>query len=472
MKVYTPTIGIEVHAELKTKSKMFCGCPNAPHESEPNSNVCPVCTAEPGTLPVVNREAVHSVLKVGVAIGGKIADFTEFDRKNYFYPDIPKGYQISQYKFPLVQGGRLAGVDITRVHLEEDTARSQHEGGERSLVDFNRAGVPLMELVTEPVIHDAETAGKFAKELQLLLRSLGVSDANLEKGEMRIEANISISDTDTFGTKVEVKNLNSFRSVVSAISYEIARQEDVLNEGGVVKQETRGWDEIRGETFSQRSKESAEEYRYFPEPDIPKLDISKIPEWNVSRIYENLPDIPEKKREKYRNLGLPSKQIEQYIEDVHIGSYFEKALSLIGLENVEKVRTCANYLSSDIVPLVFGKELHEWSDSSVQFVELVDMINEGAITSRVAKDILPKVLFEKVHPREEVDRLGLTQQNDEGALLSAVREVIVANEKVVTDYKSGKTQVLQFLVGQGMKATKGSANPGVLANLFVRELAE
>ena len=253
MKTYTPTIGIEVHAELKTQTKMFCNSKNEPHATEPNAHICPVCMGHPGTLPVVNETAVKYVLTVGKALGSTLATYTEFDRKNYFYPDIPKGYQISQYEYPLVTGGSLHGVQITRVHLEEDTARSLHEEN-GSIVDYNRAGVPLMELVTEPVIHDAKTAGNFARELQLLLKTLGVSDANMEKGEMRIEANISVSPNDTFGTKVEVKNLNSFRSVESAIEYEIKRQVTLIEEGGSVVQETRGWDESKGKTFSQRVK--------------------------------------------------------------------------------------------------------------------------------------------------------------------------------------------------------------------------
>jgi aspartyl-tRNA(Asn)/glutamyl-tRNA(Gln) amidotransferase subunit B len=288
---YRATIGLEIHAELKTQTKMFCGCRNDADEKTPNANVCAVCLAHPGTLPVINKEAVHKVLLVGTSLAGALADFTEFDRKNYFYPDIPKGYQISQYKFPLVSGGTLAGVELTRIHLEEDTARSQHVG-EKSLVDFNRAGVPLMELVTEPVIHDAETAGAFARELQLLLRYLGVSDANMEKGEMRVEANISVSTTDTFGTKVEVKNLNSFRSVERAIAHEIKRQSELLESGGTVVQETRGWDDGKQSTFSQRKKESSHDYRYFPDPDLPKLVISEIPEFSREHLASELPELP------------------------------------------------------------------------------------------------------------------------------------------------------------------------------------
>lgn len=287
MSDYRLTVGLEVHAELKTLSKMFCACRNAPGEKAPNTNICPVCMAHPGTLPVINKEAVHKVLLVGAAVGGILADYTEFDRKNYFYPDIPKGYQISQYEHPLVKGGALAGVALTRVHLEEDTARSQHEG-ESSLVDYNRAGVPLMELVTEPVINSAEQAGTFAKELQLLLRTLGAGEANMEKGEMRVEANISVSLDDTLGTKVEVKNLNSFRSVERAIAFEAARQSALLEKGEEVAQETRGWDEQKQVTFSQRKKESSHDYRYFPDPDLPKLLLSDMPEFSLENLKRSL----------------------------------------------------------------------------------------------------------------------------------------------------------------------------------------
>lgn len=254
MEDYKITIGLEIHAELKTKTKMFCGCLNVPDEKEPNINICPICMGYPGTLPVINKSAVKKVLLVGVALGSDLADFTEFDRKNYFYPDIPKGYQISQYKYPLVSGGGLCGVKLTRVHLEEDTARSSHDTKDISLVDYNRAGVPLLELVTEPVIHSAEEVMKFAQELQLLLQYLQVSDANMEKGEMRVEVNISISNSDIFGTKVEVKNINSFRSAGRAVEYEFERQKSLLQRGEKVVQETRGFDENKGITFPNDQK--------------------------------------------------------------------------------------------------------------------------------------------------------------------------------------------------------------------------
>jgi aspartyl-tRNA(Asn)/glutamyl-tRNA(Gln) amidotransferase subunit B len=335
MKEYIPTIGLEIHAELKTNSKMFCACKNDPDEEKPNKNICPVCMGHPGTLPVLNKEAIKHVIKVGYAVGGNIADFTEWDRKNYFYPDIPKGYQISQYKYPLVSGGNIAGVDITRIHLEEDTAQSTHDLHEKSLVNFNRAGVPLMELVTEPVIHDADTAVKFAKDLQLLLRYLGVGEVNMEKGEMRVEANISIaskSDTENkkFGTKTEVKNLNSFKVVEKAILYEIKRQTELLNKGEKVIQETRGFDENTGKTYSQRVKESSHDYRYFPNPDIPKMKVSEIPEFGKDIVKKDMPELPWEKRERFtKDFGMTEKEVAVFVDSRHrrsdISRIFEAA---------------------------------------------------------------------------------------------------------------------------------------------------
>ena len=279
---FFPTIGLEIHAELKTKTKMFCDSKNDPDEKRPNVNICPVCTSHPGTLPSVNKEAVRHIIRLGYAVGGNIADFTEFDRKNYFYPDIPKGYQISQYKYPIVSGGQINGVSITRVHLEEDTAKSFHrEKDGNSYIDFNRAGVPLMEMVTDPVIKNAKEAGDFGRKLQIILRYLGASSANMEKGEMRVEANISVSrdpEKKFLGTKVEVKNLNSFKAVERAIDYEIKRHIELISSGRQedIIQETRGWDEFKQVTFSQRKKEGSKDYRYFPEPDIPKMWLSKV----------------------------------------------------------------------------------------------------------------------------------------------------------------------------------------------------
>ncbi len=468
MSEYTTTVGIEVHAELKTKSKMFCGCPNNPHAAAENSNVCPVCMAHPGTLPTVNQEAVALLLEIGTAIGGELADYSEFDRKNYFYPDIPKAYQISQYAYPFVSGGELGGVAITRIHLEEDTARSQH-ADDHSLVDFNRAGVPLMELVTEPVIHSAEAAGKFARELQLLLRTLGASDANMERGEMRVEANISVSATDTFGTKVEVKNLNSFKSVEQAIAFETKRQIELLESGGTVVQETRGWDENRGKTFSQRVKESADDYRYFPDPDIPKFQRSSLPDFSDEALRERMPETPTEKRERYAALGLAADQVETIIAVPERERFFAAAVQA-SKEDKAAVKTLSNYLTSDVLGLMETEELTFDDAASEPFAALAKMVGAGDITSRVAKDLLREVVFAGRDPHALADERGLLQQSSEADLLPIVQTIIAEQETAVAEYKAGKEASLQFLIGQGMKATKGSANPGVLAKLLKEQL--
>lgn len=424
----------------------------------------------PGTLPTVNKEAVKHVLRVGVALGGTLATYTEFDRKNYFYPDIPKGYQISQYQYPLVSGGSLVDVAITRVHLEEDTARSLHDQGAGSLIDYNRAGVPLMELVTEPVIHDAKTAGAFARELQLLLRTLGVSDANMEKGEMRVEANISISSDETFGTKVEVKNLNSFRSVESAIEYEIKRQAELLKTGEAVIQETRGWDEVKGRTYAQRKKESSHDYRYFPDPDIPKMSLESLEEFSITRLSETMPELPKEKRLKYENLGLPSEQIETIVLNVQTSKFFDSVVPKL-TEAPEKIRIAANYLTSDILGFLSKESEKTIADAHEEaFVELINLIYEKTLTSRVAKDILIEVVFEGKSPQALAEERGLLQVNSEDDLMVVVDGIIAEHKEVVDEYKNGKEASLQYLIGQGMRLTKGSANPVVLKDLLIRRI--
>lgn len=464
-QTYYTTIGLEIHAELKTKSKMFCGCLNNPDEKNPNFNICEVCTAQPGTLPVINKEAVKSVIKVGLALGSKIANFTEFDRKNYFYPDIPKAYQISQYKHPIVEGGELNGIKITRVHLEEDTATSKHNRGKYSLVDFNRAGVPLMELVTEPVIHSAKEAGDFGKELQLLLRYLDVSLANMEKGQMRVELNISVSsDPEKLGTKVEVKNINSFRAVERAALYEIERMTSLLEQGrgNEIVQETRGWDESKQQTFTQRIKENANDYRYFPDPDLPKLFLNEI--FDIEGLRKELPELPNAKRIRYKNdYELKDEDVESYVTDRELGSWFEKVASK--LENKEKIKIASNYITSDFLGLKktnLDIKLPEINN----FVELIEMISQNQISSRSAKDILAMIVIEDNSPMEIAKAKDLLQKNDEGELKQIVQKTIEANPKIVETYKSGKENAIMSLVGQVMKETKGSANPGLVQKLL------
>lgn len=476
MSDYIITIGIEVHAELATKSGMFCGCKNDPDEKRPNVNICPICTAQPGSLPVINKEAVRQMVRIGLAVGGKIADFTEFDRKSYFYPDLPKGFQISQYKYPIVTGGMLHGVQLTRIHLEEDTARSQHSSkGENSIIDFNRSGTPLMELVTEPVVHSAKDTADFARELQLLLRYLGASEANMEKGQMRVEANISVSkDPNKFGTKVEVKNLNSFRSVERAVEYEVKRQSTLLDSGSTVLQETRGWNDAKQETYSQRKKENSHDYRYFPEPDLPKLYLDRIEEFK--NLKNTLPELPWQKRERLQTkYALNESVTEVFVQNILLGMFFEEVLAT-GAD----AKLSANYLSSDLIALIKAKSggdvsdydeyLREMPMSAKEFSVLMKMIQMGELSSRGAKDVLA-VMFEKGgEPKIIAESLGVIQKSDAGSLEKIIDEVVAKNTKVAGEYKAGKEASLQFLIGQGMKLSKGSANPCMLKELFIKKL--
>ncbi|MDO8471326.1 MAG: Asp-tRNA(Asn)/Glu-tRNA(Gln) amidotransferase subunit GatB [bacterium] len=461
MSEYILTVGLEIHVELATKTKMFCNSRNDSNEKRPNVNICPVCLGYPGTLPVINQEAVGKVLRLGVALDGEIADYTEFDRKNYFYPDIPKGYQISQYKNPLVQGGALSGVALTRIHLEEDTAKSIHpsttlgaSNDKYSFLDFNRAGVPLMELVTEPVIKTATEASNFARELQLLLKYLDVSGANMEKGEMRVEANISVAKVrplnsefprSDLGTKVEVKNLNSFKVVEKAIDFEFDRQVTLLEKGEKVVQETRGWDENKEITFSQRLKESAHDYRYFPDPDLPKLFIKAIPDFAPEALRRAMSELPWKKRERYkRDFGLKDGDIEIYVQQPEWGRLLEEVAEILG--NRDLVQLTSNYITSDLKTLVPARSL----------AEVVKMISAGEISSRGAKDIL-KIIQEKGgEPRVIANDKNLIQESDGEVLKKIAEEVLRENPGAPID----------FLVGQAMKKTGGRANPVMLQEIL------
>ena len=493
---FKPTIGLEIHAELKTVTKMFCSCKNDPDEKHPNMNVCPVCLAHPGTLPVANREAIHKVLKLGAALGAKLADESRFDRKNYFYPDLPKGYQISQYPHPLVKTGVLElpaspakrgepsgkKVRITRVHLEEDAARSVHDDKNKTtLVDFNRAGVPLMELVTEPDMTSAKEAREFAEELQLILRYLGISDADMEKGQMRVEANISVSADSKLGTKVEVKNINSFRNVGRAIDFEIKRQSGLLEKGGEVRQETRGWNDAEEKTVGQRSKEEAHDYRYFPEPDLPPLKFSGIPEFSPEILRARLPELPNQKRARFRKeYGVDDEKLEIFIRDKALSEFFEQAVSEAEkwageVEPKKIIELSVNYITSDLSGLLKEKKLPiaEIKTTPENFGELMKMTALGEISSRGAKDILRLMLETGEDPSEIAERDGFLQTSDAGALEEIVKNVIAQNSKAAEDYKKGKEASLQFLVGQAMREAKSrkiGANPQTLKEFFLRLL--
>ncbi|OGZ00434.1 MAG: glutaminyl-tRNA synthase (glutamine-hydrolyzing) subunit B [Candidatus Liptonbacteria bacterium RIFCSPLOWO2_01_FULL_52_25] len=485
---YKPTIGLEIHAELKTRTKMFCDSPNDPDpstslgagEKNPNTNVCPVCLGHPGTLPTINKQAVEHVIRVGLALGGKIKPTTKFDRKNYFYPDLPKGYQISQYDKPLVEGGALNGIRIRRVHLEEDTGTLVHaqggpshgSGRPASLVDFNRAGVPLMELVTEPDFTSAEEVVAFARELQFILRYLGVSDADMEKGQMRIEANVSLSAKHAnLGTKVELKNINSFKFAKSAIEYEIKRQTEALEKGEKLIQETRGWDEAKQKTFSQRSKEEAHDYRYFPEPDLPPFETAIF---DLEKLKMELPELPAAKRIRFASeYGLNEKQVDAAIAEQGIAEFFEESASeLSSLLPTTNYLLLYNYLTSDLRGLMneSGASFASSKINPEHLAHLVLLIEQGTIGSRQAKDVLKKMFDTGLDPEEIVQTEGLETVSDTGELEKIVHEVIEKNQKAVDDYKKGKTASIQFLVGQAMGRLKGRGNPETLRGLIETRL--
>jgi len=480
--MYKPTIGLEIHSELKTKTKMFCDSPNNPDEKRANFNVCPICLAHPGTLPVINKKAVEAVIKLGLAIGGKIPKVSHFDRKSYFYPDLPKGYQISQYKEPLVEGGELVGVKITRVHLEEDTGTLSHANSKSSekddytLVDYNRAGVPLMELVTEPDIKSGEQAVAFAKELQLILRYLGISDADMERGQMRVEVNISLSKNSEMGTKVEIKNLNSFRAVKEATDYEIKRQTNILEEGKEVVHETRGWDENKKATVSQRAKEKAHDYRYFPEPDLPPLDLTK---YNIEELKDFLPELPEQKRVRFaEEYGLNQSQIEILVDNLEFADYFEDAVSEL-LSDISQPKDgiilLYNYFSTNVLGSMTAQNIVSVKESKItpeKLASLVSLVIKKEITTQIAKDVLKEMAMTGLYPEDIIKEKGLAQISDEDVIKKTVAEIIAENPAALADYKSGKGNALQFLIGQGMKKLKGQANPEILKKLFEEFLSK
>ncbi len=475
MAEYEPTIGLEIHAELKTNTKMFCNSQNDPYAAEANTHICPVCLAHPGTLPVINKQAVLHVLRVGHAIGSRLADYTEFDRKNYFYPDLPKGYQLSQFEFPLVSGGELAGVQITRIHLEEDTASSIHdEQSGATLIDYNRAGVPLMELVTEPVIKSAEQAGNFARELQLLLRTLGVSGANMEKGEMRVEANVSVAQAgERSAGYVEIKNLNSFRAMEKAVAYEIKRQEALLEQGGTITKQTLGWDEARQATFPQRDKEGSADYRYFPDPDLPSLMLSEIEEFSAENLAASMPELPNARRERYRVAGIKDEDTDTYVRDARFGEFVDALIAEIpaGL-----IPTASNYIANDIVKIIRDieerdtKTLEKLPLSPKHLGTLVRMIGEKKISSRSAKDILLAVFESDGDPEAYAREHELLRTQDSAGLEALVSGVIEANPSVAADYKAGKAAALEFLLGQCMKQLRGAGDPVTLRELLKQKL--
>ena len=472
---YQPIIGLEIHAELDTKSKMFCSCANDSDEKEANINVCPVCMGHPGTLPVINEQAVKKVIKTGLALNCEISSFSKFDRKNYFYPDLPKGYQISQFDLPLCGKGFLnlgdKKIRITRIHLEEDAGRLLHfPGKDYSLVDYNRVGLPLMELVTEPDLRSGKEVRRFCHELQLIFRYLGVSNANMEKGEMRCGVNLSLGLNGKLGTKVEMKNLNSFRVVEKAIEYEIKRQEKLLLSGQKVVQETRGWNDAKEITLSQRGKEESHDYRYFPEPDLPPLSIS---EDLINEMRSESPEVPQQKRERFeKEYGLSE---ELFIQNRDLGEYFEKAMSelqsLIKGDFFALVKICSNYLITDLQGLMGGFSEKDLAITPENFAEFISLIYNKEISSKIAKQILSEMLGTGADPSQIIEQRGLSQITDELEIEEVVKKVILANQEAVKDFKKGKENALQYLAGQVMAETKGKASPQIVQEVLRKQLS-
>ncbi len=477
---YEPVIGIEIHVQLKTASKMFCACSAEVSDAPPNELTCPVCLGLPGALPVMNGAAVRHVLAVGLAIEATTPPVTRWDRKNYFYPDLPKGYQISQYELPLASHGRLAvetsrgmvEVGITRAHLEEDTARLQHtrEGGRAvSLLDYDRSGVPLLEIVTDPVIHDAETARRYAEELRLLLVTIGASDAAMESGQMRVEANVSLRPvgTEAFGTRVEVKNMNSFRSVERAIEYEIARQAAALRAGERLVQETRGWDDERGVTYHMRNKETSDDYRYFPEPDLPPLRVD--PAW-LEEIAAGLPELPAARRTRYREgLGLSAYDADVLVADAAASAVFEAALAA---DPQLPAKRLANWVTGEYLRLSKAEEdgLELDNISGPELAALVRLVDDGQISGTNAKEVLVRLGRSGRPVAEIVAQAGFRQISDTAALEAVVDEVIAENPGAVADIRGGEQKAIGFLTGQIMKKTRGQANAGLVQSLLRERL--
>ncbi len=487
MTEYKPTIGLEIHVALNTKTKMFCACLNDHDEKHPNTNICPICMGHPGTLPTANEDAIKKLMMVGAALNCQISEVSKFDRKNYFYPDLPKGYQISQYDLPLCHHGKLnigtKDVRITRIHMEEDAGRLQHASG-GTLVDFNRAGTPLMELVTEPDLQNADDVRRFAQELQLILRYVGASEANMEKGEMRVEVNLSLSKDENWGTKVEVKNINSINAAGRAVEYEIRRQTEVLNEGGKVVQETRGWDENKGKTVSQRLKEGSADYRYFPEPDIPPM---RFPANTVEDVKAALPELPQARRARFaQEYQLPMADIEILTTNKILGDDYEKIVSealewedsegnkLEGPDQKTKLlKILANYLITEFQKLTGGgMSLEDTKITPENFAHFGTIVLGGKISSSAAQTVLAEMYQTGVDPEHIIQEKNLRQVSNESELEQIADQVLANNPKAVEDYKKGKTEVIKFLVGQMMRESKGRANPEVANDILSKKLAK
>jgi aspartyl-tRNA(Asn)/glutamyl-tRNA(Gln) amidotransferase subunit B len=475
MTDYEAVIGLEVHAELLTHSKMFCACPVVDStEAPPNTTICPICTAQPGVLPVINRQAVEYAMRVGLALHCQINDFNQFARKSYFYPDLPKGYQISQYEYPLASNGWLdiesgdsaRRIGILRAHMEEDTGKLFHVG-DHSLVDLNRAGVPLLEIVSEPELRTLEDVEAYARKLRAILVYLGVNHGDMSKGVLRFEANISVrpAGSDELNTRTEVKNLNSIRSLVRATRFEITRQTELVKSGGKVIQQTMGFNEDTGETHAQRSKEQAHDYRYFPEPDLPPLMISR--EW-VAQAQAQLPELPDQKRDRFvETLALARKDAEVLVMDKAVASYFEESLAAGG-----EAKVCANWITGELFRLMndSGIEIEAIKIAPPMLVELIKLVTDGAINNNTAKEVLGMMFETGQQAAHIVEERGLAQISDTAALEAIVDQVLNANPGQVETYLGGKEGLFGWFVGQVMRETKGQGNADVVNRLLKERL--
>ena len=474
---YEVVIGLEVHAELSTKTKIFCSCPTT-FGAAPNTHVCPVCMAMPGTLPVLNEKVVEYAVKAGLATNCTISKDSKNDRKNYFYPDTPRAYQISQYDKPLCEHGYVEidakdgkkKIHILRIHIEDDAGKLNHDDfGGGSLVDLNRAGVPLVEIVSEPDLSSPEEVDEYLKKLKSILEYIEVSDCKMQEGSFRADVNVSVKKkTDTkLGTRTEMKNMNSFRSITRAIEYEIERQIDVLEDGGQVEQESLRWDDVSGKTFSMRDKEDAEDYRYFPEPDLVAIKLS---DEYIENVKNNLPELPESRRERYLNeYNMSEKDVGIIVSSKYLSDLFEKASTICGNR-----KAVSNWIISDISRILNEKEMepNEIPFSAENLAELVTIIDKGTISSSIGKKVLDELFENPRSPEEIVKEKGWAQISDKSAIKAVVMQVIEANPQSVADFKAGKERAIGFLVGQAMKATKGQANPQMLNKMFKEEMSK
>ena len=473
---YEVVMGLEIHAELSTKTKIFCSCPTE-FGGDPNSHCCPVCMAMPGALPVLNEKVVEYAVKAGLAMNCEIAENCKNDRKNYFYPDLPKSYQISQFDKPLCTNGFVEidtqngkkKIRVHRIHIEEDAGKLNHdEYGRGSFVDLNRAGVPLIEIVSEPDLAGPEEADSYFKKIKSILEYIEVSDCKMQEGSLRADVNVSVrkKGDPKLGTRTEMKNMNSFRAIQNAVNYEIGRQIDVIEAGGKVEQETLRWDELQGKTFSMRDKEDAQDYRYFPEPDLGMIHISKE---YIEKVKETLPELPESRKKRYiEEFKLPEYDANILTSSKYFSNLFEGATA-----KCNNAKAVSNWIMSDITGYLNENEIEpeKIPFSADNLAELITLIDKGTISSSIAKKVLPEMFAgEEKSPSKIIEKNGWVQISDEGAIKEVVNRVLEANPQSIADYKAGKDRALGFLVGQAMKETKGKANPGMLNKMFLEEL--